>query len=48
MMYTNFIPAEGRKMGEKNNVLNVYMSKPERIQSILEFCIKKNYRKIGI
>lgn len=28
-------------MGEKNNVLNVYMSKPRRIQSILEFCIKK-------
>lgn len=26
-------------MGQKNNVLNVYMSKPERIQSVLEYYI---------
>jgi len=26
-------------MGQKNNVLNIYMSKPERIQSVLEYHI---------
>lgn len=28
-------------MGEKNNVLNVYMNKPERIKSVLEYHLRK-------
>lgn len=28
-------------MGEKNNVLNVYMNKPERIKSVLEYHLNK-------
>lgn len=35
-------PAERREMGELNNVLKVYMSKPERIQSVLEYCLGEN------
>lgn len=40
-MYIDFVPAGREQMGEKNNVLNVYMSNPKRIQSVVEFCIKK-------
>ncbi|MBO5488117.1 MAG: hypothetical protein J5988_14540 [Eubacterium sp.] len=29
-------------MGQKNNVLNIYMSKPERIQSVLEYYIEES------
>lgn len=32
-----FIPAEGRRMGEPDAALNVYMSKKERIQDICEY-----------
>lgn len=38
-MYVKFFPAGRREMGELNNVLKVYMSKPERIQSVLEYFI---------
>lgn len=34
-------PAEGREMGELNNALKVYMSKPERIQSVLEYFLNE-------
>lgn len=32
-----FVPAEGRRMGEPNAALNVYMSKKERIRDVCEF-----------
>ncbi len=32
---------KGGIMGQKNNVLNSYMSKPERIQSVLEYYINE-------
>lgn len=34
-------PAERTDMGEANNVFNVFMNKPERIRSILEYFIKE-------
>lgn len=37
MAYTFSASAERREMGKKNNVLNVYMNQPERIQSLLEY-----------
>lgn len=43
-----YIPAERRTMGEKNNVLNVYMNKPERIQSVLEYYLKEKSLTDGI
>lgn len=34
-------PVERMDMGETNNVLNVFMSKPERVRSILEYYLKE-------
>ncbi len=36
-MQKYFIPVEGRKMGEPNAALNVYMSKKERIRDVCEY-----------
>ena len=34
-------PVERRNMGEPNNALNVYMSKPERIRSVMEYYLQE-------
>ncbi len=39
--YCSLCSAERIRMGEPNNVLNVYMSKTERIQSVLEYYLKE-------
>lgn len=37
MVQKYFIPVEGRRMGEPNAALNVYMSKKERIRDVYEY-----------
>ncbi len=40
-LFGDVCPAERMGMGEANNVFNVFMSKPERIRSVLEFYLKE-------